>query len=29
MKILEKEFDVLIVIIIQSSIILSSMNPKC
>ena len=29
MKILEKEFDVKIVIIIQLSIISSNMNPKC
>ena len=29
MKILEKEFDVKIVIIIQLSIILSGMSPKC
>ena len=29
MKILKKEFDVKIVIIIQLSIILSSINPKC
>ena len=29
MKILEKEFDVKIIIIIQLSIILSSMNREC